>query len=196
MKRIAAVILVLSMAVSLCGCSMFFAEFDDEYVTVDNFKLCVNETTKECFVCEYIPQWGQDNRTVVIPEEYNGIPVTAIGGTFELKTPAPFFINLEVLYENSENTTSSSVSSDSSVKTVLVEYTIEIGKNIEKIESVSMDSYRLRMEYDGSVILYQPVAYIKCSEENPNFYSLEGKLYKKGSDEPVTLFPYYYIVEN
>ena len=71
---------------------------------------------------------------------------------------------------------------------VEIEFTIYIGKNISHIEYVE-DEYYLVKE-DGKGTYYHPVVYIECSDENGHFYSKDGKLYDRSTDELIDCFAY------
>ena len=64
-----------------------------------------------------------------------------------------------------------------------------MGKNLTKIVDVEMDRYYL-LEENGAFVFYRPCVYIVCDEENPAFYSKDGKLYDKKTDELITEFVY------
>ena len=69
-------------------------------------------------------------------------------------------------------------------------FTVNIGKNIDAIVNVDMDVYYPHINEDGSITFYHPVVNINCSKENKHFYSKDGKLYYKETDELVSDFAY------
>ena len=52
------------------------------------------------------------------------------------------------------------------------------------------DSYYPHINEDGSITFYHPVVEINCAEENKFFYSQDGKLYDKETDELISDFAY------
>lgn len=71
-----------------------------------------------------------------------------------------------------------------------VVFNLNIGKNIEVIEFVVMDEYYPHINEDGSITFYHSVVNINCSDENKYFYSKDGKLYNKKTDELISDFAY------
>lgn len=152
---------------------------------VDGCYFEINKLANCCFVsrCDE-PEDG----ILTIPDTFNGIPVTRLGGFVGSGAPCPFFISLE----NRMN-----ARKDSELDFVLGyhpdewnsntwEYTVEdvafvlnLGKNIEKIELTLQGEYWPHLNEDGTVTFYHPVVEVHCDPENRHFYSEDGKLYYK-----------------
>jgi hypothetical protein len=53
-----------------------------------------------------------------------------------------------------------------------------------------MDNYYPHINDDGSIVFYHPIVFVNCSEENELFYSKDGKLYHKKTDELIAVWDY------
>ena len=169
---------------------------------VDGLWICVNEKGKRCFANAYICTEYEENQEITIPDEYDDKPITKIGGYSGRGVPSPFSISLEDedlcvnAPEGSEYHAIFSGGSDfeenlpDNCSVQELPFVLNIGKNVKKIEYVVMDEYYPHINQDGSVTFYHPTVYINCSEENKYFYSENGKLYNKKTDELVSDFSY------
>ncbi|MBQ3497704.1 MAG: helix-turn-helix transcriptional regulator [Clostridia bacterium] len=137
---------------------------------------------------------------ITIPDECNGIPIKKIGR----KNLSPFFIDIADLYMNApENSdysstvytidalTSNAIEESFTIQNVV--FKLNIGKNINQIRNVDMDTYYPHINEDGSLTFYHPVVDIYCSKDNEYFYSKDGKLFNKKTNELITDFAYNYI---
>lgn len=167
--------------------------------SVDGFELCVNETANTCFVGQYTCREYTENMEITVPDEYDGKKVTRLGGYFGGGVPTPFVISVAELYINdvSYGKYGGAYHGDIEKFNITDEYTVEelpfvlnIGKNIKIIKNVEMEIYYPHLNEDGTVTFYHPVVYINCSEENRHFYSEDGRLYDKKTDELITDFDY------
>jgi hypothetical protein len=199
-KKACCICLLLLLPCLLVGCcfensSLFWTEVA-EY---DGFHIGVNNTADCCFVGVYEASAYADRYEITVPDSYNGMPITRVGGYIGSGAPSPFFISLSNLYMNAPqgseysgvyagNIEEFNISEPYTVVDVV--FTLNIGKNIEKIEYVDMELNFPHINEDGSVTFYRAVVFIQCSEENQHFYSLDGKLYDKGSDVLITQFLY------
>ncbi len=200
MKKLYAFIISIVFVVCLSGCfveeiSVFYTDLGEK----DGFTIAVNETGNCCFVSQYNCTEYTENQEILIPDEYEGTPITRIGGYYGKGGPMPFVISVSELYMNApeESRYHTVFSGDISKFDFPDEYNVEnlvfnlnMGKNIEVIKNVTMDVYYPHINEDGSVTFYHPVVNINCSEENEYFYSENGKLYDKKTDELITEFAY------
>ena len=145
---------------------------------------------------------GPEGAQITVPDEYNGIPVTTLGGYIGRGYPCPFFFSVILPEEyNSYIDRQKTFSTADPVfdeagdgwKTVLIE--VCFGKNIRTVQRVNNTVYSgicIDGE-DGSEkmdILYKAVPYFTVSEENKFFYAVDGKLYDKKTGELVPGFEY------
>lgn len=196
-----AIILILSVAVLLClsGCAL--ADVSSLYSPMEEtagFAVSVNKTANCCFVGAYTCADPHENREITIPDAYDGRPVTKLGGYYGRGVSAPFSISLEVCMNAPKGDKYASafygdigefqISDDYTVEDIV--FDLYIGKNIKEIDNVETDVYYPHINADGSITFYHPVVRVKCAEENRHFYSEDGKLYNKKTNEPVAAFAY------
>ena len=200
MKKWCCLLLIFILALSLTGCNLGGISYlYAEYGEIDGFYVAVNPTAKCCFVGAYTCTEYTDKQEITIPDEYNGFPITRVGGYYGRGVPTPFEIPLNELHIhttdgdehhivfNGPTYDLASVPNNATI-TELV-FRLHIGKNINTIEYVAMDVYT-NTDKNGNTTYYRPVVYITCAEDNPHFYSKDGKLYDKKADEVVTAFAY------
>ena len=190
--------LMVLLTVALGRSWVFYAEGEE----VDGFYISINRLSDRCFAGWYRLQVVQESYEITVPDEFDGCPVTMLGGVEGGYTARgmylPFYIDLAIFMNAEEGTAFAGVY-DSSLeeRTFDVEYTVEpvvfvlnIGKNLKTVYAVDMDEYYPHVNEDGSVTFYYPVVYIRCSEDNPNFYSENGKLYDRETGELIDDFAY------
>jgi len=199
MRKVLSIILILAVILSLSGCwveGFFYSAAG----SINGFDVATCKFERAAFVSQYNCTEYVQNMEITIPDEYGGFPVTTLGGSTGTGYLCPFGISL-ASYVNtpkgSEFDSPFSVVGDLDDYEFSEEYNVEcpvfrlvIGKNIEVIEHVEMNNYYPHINEDGSITLYHPVVYIICSEENEHFYSKDGKLYDKKTDELITEFAY------
>lgn len=200
MKRIVAIILSFSMVFCLYGCSVedssfFYTELEE----ADGLLIGINKAANCCFVSAYPFDTYQESYSVTIPDTYNNIPITRIGGYYGRGLPCPFRFEISESHMNAPDDSrySMTFSGDIHEFNITEPYTVEdvvfylqIGENIHEIVFVVMNEYYPHINADGSITFYHPVVYITCSEENKHFYSIDGKLYSKDNDQLITDFDY------
>lgn len=198
MKKFIALITVLACVLMLSGCtaeeiSLLYSEFGYE----DNFNFAVNKTANCCFVSNYDCTEYTEDMELTVPDEFNGVLVKRLGGYFGRGLPCPFLISLSEYINAPEGSEYCGIYNEASLSRIDDEYTVEnirfilnIGKNIDTVEYVEMDTYYPHINDDGSITFYHPVVYINCSEENRHFYSKDGKLYGKATDIIIYGFAY------
>ena len=165
----------------------------------DGFYIGINKTANCCFVGSFECDEYIENMEITIPDSYEGMPVKRIGGYFGRGVPTPFSISVGGLYMNApdESEFDSIYTGDihnfeieEEYKVEDLKFTLNIGKNVDTIANVSMDSYYPHINSDGSITFYHPVVNINCSDKNKYFYSKNGKLFVKETDELVSDFAY------
>ncbi len=191
MKKSITTLLAFILIFSLSGC---FFNFSSQHTEKDGLHLEVNKILNSCAACAYICEEYTENMEITIPDDYEGIPIKYIGAS----SVDPFMIPL-AMYINSTDPDkySGTFSGDLEKYEITEDYTVEnkvfnlnIGKNIESIEYVVMDQYYPHINDDGSITFYYAVVNINCAEENEHFYSKDGKLYDKKTDELISDFSY------
>ena len=191
-RKFLAMILTICLTLCFSGCvleetSLLYSDCTE----IDGFYIAVNKTANCCFVGGYNCTEYTENLEITIPDDYNGIPIKRMGGYYGRGVPTPFSINLADSNLNACEYTDIidefDISEDYVVEDIV--FNLNIGENIEIIEFVT-DGYYPHINDDGSITLYHPVVNINCSDENKNFYSKDGKLYNKKTDELISDFAY------
>ncbi len=200
MKRLLSVILSLSLLLALTGClAEEISLFYDETAEKDGFTIAINETANCCFVGGFNCKEYNDNEEIVIPDEYEGKPITQIGGYYGRGVPTPFYISVWDIYVNvpedseyhtlySSDIRNFDINADYTVQDIV--FTLSLGKNIKSIKNVYMVHYYPHINEDNSITFYHPVVKINCSEDNKYFYSKDGKLYDKNTNALIEDFAY------
>lgn len=197
MKRLSAFVLILAFVFTFSGCQFLDSSlFYSEDAHWDGFDIHINKTMKKCFVGQYNCTEYTDGMEITVPDSCDGVPVTTLGGYFGKGVPTPFNISVADIYMNTEDDMVWSFDSINS-KSVATEYEItelefvlNIGENVSEIRNVKMDVYYPHINDDGSTTFYHPVVIIECDEDNERFYSKDGKLYDKKTDELIEDFAY------
>ncbi|MBQ2943654.1 MAG: hypothetical protein IJD93_03005 [Ruminococcus sp.] len=194
MKRLLAFIFALIVMFSFTGCKLLedLSLLYAESVYVENLHICINDTAGCCFAGPYTCEEYTYGMEITIPDEYEGKPIKHIGGYYGRGFPTPFYFGIDALHISSsdeENYIEISTIDEVGYKIVDLPYVLNIGKNVDSIVYVE-NEYYTHIEDDGSVVYYHPVVSINCSEENKHFYSENGRLYSRKTNELVEDFDY------
>lgn len=167
---------------------------------VNGWEITYNNLFNAAYLDCYIADPDEEDFDITVPDEYNGLPVTRFGHGSHVPT-APFYINMDSYMNAPEDSkynycfTKDMIVCETDGDFFCIEnivFKMRIGKNIKEIKDVDMDYYYPHLNEDGSITFYHPVVEIYCSEENKQFYSEDGKLYKKSDGALVTNFEYNY----
>lgn len=197
MKKTMLICFILFILLFVSACSIEDACFlYTSYGSVDGIHVCINPFGKCCFVQTYFCEEFYDGMEIRIPDEYEGIPITRLGGFTGIGVPTPFDIYLMTDVPE-DSPYYGLVYTDPSFADLTDPYTVEdlvfklhLGKNIEQIDLVSSSVYYPSINEDGSITFLHPLVYICCAEDNPYFYSKDGKLYDKTTDTLIDVFDY------
>ena len=189
MKKILVVMLLVLVTMSFSACDLSEASFlYSETAEENGFSYGINRVGDSCFVSTYICEAYTEGIEITIPDEYDGVPVTCLGGYLNGKTANPFVIKLSDCEQAYNDVPIYRIKEPYVIKDI--SFVLHIGKNISDIEYVNMAKYYPYSNDDGTVTVYHPVVEIICAEENPLFYSKDGKLYDKKTEELITDFAY------
>ena len=184
----AAAILVL-LLICLSGCTGFYGKNDG---FSGNLSIRVSDWKTRAFAAEYY--WNGDTSeealTITIPDKFNGTEVTALGGYIGTGVPTPFRIvpsTENKIFADEKHAEFVSLSSiDETVcEQRTLTFTLNIGKNISKINNIVSGSRIAVREADGSTVIYTIDLCFDCSPDNTVFYSRDGILYSRSDDRPV-----------
>lgn len=199
MKRslLAAVSLVLCSAAVFSGCSLFY-----DYTYENGVGIGYSKIEKSAFVADIGWKTG-DSFTIVLPNEYNGIPIKELGGYFGRGVPSPFrfMIDINALFPDCDDcyaTDEKRLYDEppawwNNAEITNCDFVITLPSRLERIRYVSMDVfvavYNLE---DGTVFvkIIRPTYYFYISGENAAFYTKDGKLYDKKTNALIDEFVY------
>ena len=183
------VIVVLLFTVGASGCSLAYSI---EYSADENIVFGVSK--RDAFMIEFNWDGDETKTTFVIPDEFNGVPVTRLGGYTGRGFPCPFHINLPDKYSNDSIC---SLSEDffedeqqvaawfpNGYEIIELQFTVRLGKNVKDLYYHTKFHY-YQFTTDGEKTkLYLPKYSFECPEENPYFYAVDGVLYERNTDKP------------
>ena len=198
MKKLYVAFLCFITCLSLTGCSLLFDYQND---AIDNFDIGYSKVLNEAFVSSYNWDGTDDTKKIVIPEEYNGIKINALGGYYGRGVPCAFGVDLPDSYLNDlcdevNQWVCSDIYEDvESVDTIYLNFDLHISKNIEQITEHTLNCFYEGTYFDGEdyhskiivVLLYN----ITCDEGNKTFYAKDGKLFYRQNDELVSDILYF-----
>lgn len=198
-KIIALFVLALSLF-SLSACSMYYdiedAEFEGRMMGMG-----YAEKLNRAFV-GYVVTDNQEGETIVLPDDYNGMPVTELGGYVGRGYPCPFLV--EPLFLNEDETHYYVISRDedlaegttstTEVITHNITYHVLLPKNLKELVYVHGRYIYLKKSKESAdtepVEVYRILYYFELDESNPYFYTENGKLYNKKTNELIDAFIY------
>ena len=212
MKRIVCILTIIAMIFILAGCTEY------HYDQMGDFGIGYSASNNKAYVGGYSYDLTKSSTDIVIPEEYNGIPITKLGGYFGLGVPTPFGVDFvhESFpdYESVELISSPKIDMIYDIidvkktEIIYIDFTIYVSKNIEEFVYTSLNRCTF-VEYSSEcecseeefceicegglerTITYIPRFYINCDEDNKVFYASEGKLYKRADSSLVEEINYF-----
>ena len=170
-------------AFALCGCTP--AQYESfEYGNITGAYSRHDAFIGMCF-------WDGGDKVIELPDEYNGVPVTKLGGATGIGVPNAFYINLRDKDYNYHGNTIKLP--DSEYEKIM--FTVKIGKNLQRIERVEGKMFfgSVITDENGEEIfdtLYKVVYYFEVDSNNAAYYSKDGRLYRKSNDTVVDEFFY------
>ena len=183
------------MIILIVGVARAVNGLGTSYVKYGGLSIVEKTTSRTAGVTGYDFDAENPETEVTIPDvSEKGYPISYIGDT-EPRSDGSFFNGVKNVktswgtsLDNAESYYRNGKVPDENV--YYYDITLNIGENIKNIY--------LRSKYvtmwdngDGTYIIYCPRVYINCNENNPAFYSKDGKLYEKVTDKPVEEFVYY-----
>ncbi len=196
MKKGVLLFLCITLSLSLCGCigtydnTSFETGLNFGYSTVRN----------DAFALDYYWDGTPETQTIVIPDEYEGMPLTAIGGGIGLRG-APCHFNVDFNEQAKQKLCSkatnwdydSGISCSPFTESQTFTFHIQIGKNLQSIYALSLCNTIVgSYEEDGQIHYFMAVLnyYITCDEGNETFYSHNGKLFYRADNTLAADIPY------
>ncbi len=159
---------------------------------VNNLKIFYSKVERDAVPSIYEWDGDMEKLTITIPDEYEGIKINSLSGFVGRGAPVNFYVDIPETYIPLTNTSetkypNSYVAEDYdeyeekiNEETDIYTFTVKLGKNIKYLEDLDYREYH--HEYNGNVV-YVVEYYYECSPENKWFYSKDGKVYDKKTDE-------------
>lgn len=195
----------LLLAVLLSSC---FFQHDSKYDLVTEgvtpFKRIGYSTYyNKAFVGSYLWDGTEEGKRIIIPEHYNGMPVTSLGGTSGSGYPVDFSIEINdaavtALFPNATSWYTKYYFNDTpsfeADKMRYVTFELHLNKHIENLEKYSLGGYNayyeVHDENENILCAYVFSFYFTCDEQNETFYTEDGKLYYRNTDTLVESIRY------
>lgn len=169
---------------------------------VNNIIFGYSKIEKSAFIGGITYHEGEE-KNIILPEKYNSITIKDLGGYFGRGVPTPFGIQIIISpdypYEEIYNTLEEYIY-DSDLKwwddyeVNNYFFTITLPSKLKNITYTSCkDILVITSKKEDNTIfasIYRPVYYFIIDEDNPNFYTKEGKLYNKSTNQLYEEFLY------
>ncbi len=188
MKYISTAILIVALLLASTSCSLLYGH---EINAIGAFDVGYSKTLKDAFLGRYNWDDIESGMNIEIPEYYNNIKITGLGGYFGRGVPTAFEIVptekvRSTLCPNANNWSYANNTAGIDADNVqYLKFTLHISKYIEE----------LVMPYAGGIIVaecveneeikynvYVLTCYVTCDEDNETFYAKDGKLYFREND--------------
>ena len=195
MKKVAVAILSLVLVFALSGCSMLY---DHQNNAMDGFSIGYSKTLGDAFLGAYYWDGTEEGMHITIPEYYDNMKITSLGGFFGRGVPTAFYIKIPADAKNGlcPDATwyyDSQLGTFEASEVVYLPFFVHISQYIQKIEGCSAGGILVAEHIDGEetkYTVYVYTCYVTCDEENPVFYAKDGKLYDRATDTMVDDFLY------
>mgnify|MGYP000437231456 CR=1 FL=1 len=184
MKKIAWVSILLINLICLTSCG---TGFDSYRETIGNYRFTygVGTTRKKmyAFLGSISFQYdGEVELIIKIPDTVKGLPVTELGGHYDLGVRAPFKINTPTFKVNDPEEFYSRYPEFSEYEQEDLVFQIHIGKNLKKL-TLGWVSGTYGNLYTGYEKIFVINYYFICDESNKTFYSKDGILYNRNDNK-------------
>lgn len=189
----AILLILLSVFFSFCGCSLLY-----DITTIDtdwgSMAIGYSNVLRQSFAGPMT--CNTQSIKITVPDEYDGMKITGLGGYFGRGVPTPFsicrVIESEGDYESSygcdlEFAINLPAPEGGSKQYFTYEYVLVLGKNIKTVYAGMGADAR---ETEDSVSFHIPYVYVEIDQENKYFYAKDGVLYERSTDEKVDGFIY------
>ncbi len=190
LKRTVCGLLVVGVLFSCSSCTLYESTYAEELGVTFGY----SNVKGDCFVGE-IEHSKNSPTEIVLPETFNGLPVVQLGGYVGTGVPSPFGAYCAPDYFPDEYVNPFTCE-DEYVKTLLDErvilevdnilFKITLPRRLKRIKNTALKLVTGAERTDGGskrIKIFRPVYYFEIDEENPYFYTDDGKLYDKKTNE-------------
>ncbi len=184
---------VLSPIVFLClsSCSLTYAYQADE----NGIQICYSELENNAFIGS-VSLESEETEEIILPNEYNGIPITVLGGYFGRGVPTPFNVIFDSPHEEGKGFITWNDETDDSFKDATIHdltLSLILPKNLKSIDYVEKYVHGVELtNEDGTTHaeIYRVRLCLSIDENNAYFYSEDGKLYDRKTNQLINEFIY------
>lgn len=159
--KIVAILAVICFAF-MCILAVVFASWKE--TKVNNLNIYYSKLSKDCTAGLYEWDGNTENKIIIIPDEFEGIKISNLGGPSSGSAPALFYIGMPENVKTGDE----------------YNFTIKLGKNIKYAHNFLYSDEHT--DYKGNV-LCKVHYYYEVAPDNKWIYSKDGKLYDKKTDE-------------
>lgn len=190
----------ISSILSSFFCSSCSLTYD--YIEEDNIDIGYSKIERSAYIGR-ISSKETEERNIVLPSKYKNIVIKELGGYFGRGVPTHFgidiLINPSFSYEEMYTTKEEYIyQSDlnwwDDYEVTTYKYYITLPSKLEKFTYTACKEIFVvtTKKEDDSIFayIYRPVYYFFIVEENPDFYTEEGKLYNKKTNQLLEEFLY------
>lgn len=150
-------------------------------------KFDIGYSKRQAYISRYYWDGDEQNMTIEIPDNFNGVPVTRLGGYFGRGVPCPFFVETVMDIDEQiigDESYDFSQYYPNGYTSVFLEFTVHINENLRELYYGSL-YYGFTVKEGENVTVYIPSYRYTCDENNATFYAEDGILYYKNSGERV-----------
>ncbi len=201
MKRTFAAVLTLiilaATAMSLPACMNSYEHAGE----IGGLEIYISKRYNRGFAGAYFWDGSAESMTIDVPDEYDGCPITALGGVYGTGVPVTFgVIYPDRQYAEGENVYSvSPAAAEASIERLkneggleieYLDFTVNLGSNVEDFDMIDSPLTVIEREGDNMNSAYVVRYYFNCDGDNGTLYSDGGKLYFRSSGDLVDEFYY------
>ncbi|MBR2991132.1 MAG: hypothetical protein IKF51_06700 [Solobacterium sp.] len=180
MKHWKKLVIITAALGLLCACTAYWEDTVQDGVTYH-----ISRSGKEAFAAEYSWDVNSAQTKIIIADTVDGAKVTQIGGFFGTGVPSPFAVLPADSGIRFRGAVPDPDDFGQEVRFATTEFTVKIGKNVEKIVSASGTGWAGVRDAYGNVTFIQPYCSFVCDPDNPVFYAEDGILYDRSEGKEV-----------
>ena len=180
-RRFLRLAVCLPLLLLLVSCTGSITGYTGKEAVQGQVRYSISDRGKKAFASDCTWDLDPAHTTFDIAGEIEGSRVIALGGYTGTGVPAPFVIQAEPAKKELKTGDPALEQWEVPVTWQDLEFTVYVGKNVEKI-GCGRESLYYGVETEEGIAFYRPVCYFVCDEANPTLYSKDGVLYLRKDD--------------